>query len=230
MGNILKLENISKKYGATEALKNTSLELTDGIYALVGLNGAGKTTLINLLTDNIKRTTGTITYNGTEIKKLGSKYRNIIGYMPQEQGYYKNFSGREYLAYIADLKGIRHRKEVVDSMLKQFNLQSKADDRISSYSGGMKQRLMLAQVLLNNPEILILDEPTTGLDPVERDNFKQYIKELSKDKIIIYCTHIISDITDLAERIIVIKNGVVQEKMYSDIIKNNSVDDIKLFL
>lgn len=216
MENVLTIKNLSKKYSGVEALKPTDIELVNGIYAVLGLNGAGKTTFINLLTDNIKRTSGSICYNGTEIKKLGSKYRDIVGYMPQEQGYYGEFSGREYLAYIAGLKGIKSRRKVVQDMLIQFNLVDKADVKIKNYSGGMKQRLMLAQALLNDPKILILDEPTTGLDPVERKNFKIYIRELSKEKIIMYCTHIISDITEIADKILVIKNGYVNEETRLD--------------
>ncbi|MDO5402565.1 MAG: ATP-binding cassette domain-containing protein [Eubacteriales bacterium] len=221
MENILILENVTKKYGSFEALKRTDIKLTNGIYAILGLNGAGKTTFINLLTDNIVRTSGSICYNGTEIKKLGSRYRNIIGYMPQEQGYYEEFSGREYLAYIAGLKGIKSKRKVVDAMLNQFNLSVKADIKIKNYSGGMKQRLMLAQALLNEPQILILDEPTTGLDPVERTRFKEYIRELSKEKIIMYCTHIISDITNLADKILIIKNGRIFEDTQVEMLRNN---------
>ncbi len=175
----------------------------------MGLNGAGKTTFINLLTDNISRTDGEILYNGTEIKKISEKYREKIGYMPQEQGYYPDFTGREYLSYIAGLKGIRNKKDKVTEVLQQFNMQDKADIKIKKYSGGMRQRIVLAQTMLNEPEIIILDEPTVGLDPLERKRFKSYIKDISKEKIVIYCTHIISDVTDLADKLILMKNGQI---------------------
>ncbi len=175
----------------------------------MGLNGAGKTTFINLLTDNISRTDGEILYNGTEIKKISEKYREKIGYMPQEQGYYPDFTGREYLSYIAGLKGIRNKKDKVAEVLQQFNMQDKADIKIKKYSGGMRQRIVLAQTMLNEPEIIILDEPTVGLDPLERKRFKSYIKDISKEKIVIYCTHIISDVTDLADKLILMKNGQI---------------------
>lgn len=211
MENVLTIRNLSKKYNDFFALKNTNIEMTNGIYALLGLNGAGKTTFINMITDNIVRTSGDILYNGVEIKKLGGKYRDKIGYMPQEQGYYGEFTGREYLAYIAGLKGMKKRKLLVNNMLKQFNLEEKADIKIKKYSGGMRQRIVLAQALLNNPQVIILDEPTTGLDPVERKRLKEYIKEISKDRIVIYCTHIISDIVGLADTIIIMKSGEIKK-------------------
>ena len=200
-------KNLSKKYGSFEALKNVDIKLEKGIYAFLGLNGAGKTTFINLLTDNISRTSGDIFYNGTEIKRLSGKYRKKIGYMPQEQGYYGDFTGREYLSYIAGLKGVKNKKNKVEELLSQFNLEDKADIKIKKYSGGMRQRIVLAQTMLDDPLIIILDEPTVGLDPLERRRFKNYIKEISKEKIVIYCTHIISDVTDLADRLVFMKNG-----------------------
>ena len=129
--------------------------------------------------------------------------------MPQEQGYYPDFTGREYLSYIAGLKGIRNKKDKVTEVLQQFNMQDKADIKIKKYSGGMRQRIVLAQTMLNEPEIIILDEPTVGLDPLERKRFKSYIKNISKEKIVIYCTHIISDVTDLADKLILMKNGQI---------------------
>ncbi len=232
MENVLSIQDVSKKYGDFYALKNINLEMNNGIYAVLGLNGAGKTTLINLITDNAVRTSGKIMYNGTEIKKLGAKYRSILGYMPQEQGIYHEFTGREYLLYIAGLKGIKSKKDKVNKLLVQFNLVEKADEKIGSYSGGMRQRIVLAQAMLNDPYILILDEPTTGLDPVERNRFKDYIKDLSKGKIIIYCTHIISDIEDVADKVIIMKKGELRiilsrqdiEGMKQDNLEKNAVE------
>ncbi len=209
MDEIIIVKGLSKRYGDFIALNNVNINLNKGIYAFLGLNGAGKTTFINLLTDNISRTDGEILYNGTEIKKISEKYREKIGYMPQEQGYYPDFTGREYLSYIAGLKGIRNKKDKVAEVLQQFNMQDKADIKIKKYSGGMRQRIVLAQTMLNEPEIIILDEPTVGLDPLERKRFKSYIKDISKEKIVIYCTHIISDVTDLADKLILMKNGQI---------------------
>ena len=204
---VIEVKNLSKKYGSFTALKNIDIKLKKGIYAFLGLNGAGKTTFINLLTDNISRSSGNIFFNGTEIKKLSGKYRKNIGYMPQEQGYYGDFTGREYLSYIAGLKGVKDKRRKVERLLAQFNLEDKADIKIKKYSGGMRQRIVLAQTMLDDPFIIILDEPTVGLDPLERSRFKNYIKEISKEKIVIYCTHIISDVTDLADNLIFMKNG-----------------------
>jgi len=216
----LSVENLTKKYGDFVALDNVSFQMQEGIYAILGLNGAGKSTLINLITDNLKRTSGTVAYNGIEILKQGSSYRNCIGYMPQEQGYYKEFTARSYLQYIAVLKGLRRKeaKKRIQLLLQEFNLEEVCDKKMGKYSGGMRQRVVLAQTLLNDPQIVILDEPTAGLDPKERLRLKEYIKKISKDKIVIYCTHIVSDIENIADYCLLLQSG--------KLVRMCSVDDL----
>lgn len=210
----LEVKNLSKNYGNIQALINVSIELENGIYGFLGPNGAGKSTLINLLTDNVKRETGEILWNGKEILKLGKEYRSILGYMPQEQGYYEDFTAGAFLMYMAQIKGI-NRKEAakrITELLEVVNLENNRKDKIGSFSGGMRQRLMLAQALLNDPKLLILDEPTAGVDPQERIRIRNFISELSKDRIVILATHIISDVEAIAKEIIFLKKGSIISK------------------
>jgi len=206
------INNLTKKYGDNTAVNNLSLVLNDGIYGLLGPNGSGKSTLINLITDNVKRTSGEILVNGKDIVSLGAKYRDLIGYMPQQQALYNDFSAFMYLKYMCSVKGIKHSRELINDMLKKVNLYDVRNKKIGSFSGGMKQRLLFAQALLNNPKILILDEPTAGLDPKERINFRNMLAELSKDKIILLATHIVSDIECIADEVILLKKGVLIKK------------------
>lgn len=222
----LEVKNLTKKYGDFTALDNVSFKMNKGIYAVLGLNGAGKSTLINLITDNLKRTSGAILYNGKDILTYGNAYRDKIGYMPQEQGFYNEFTARSYLQYIAVLKGVKRSliKKKIDELLKQFNLEDVCDKKMGKYSGGMRQRAIMAQVLLNDPEIVILDEPTAGLDPKERLRLKEYIKKISEDKIVIYCTHIVSDIENIADYVMLMKEGRIikmcsLEELYEDMDK-----------
>lgn len=210
----LEVKNLSKNYGDIQALNNVSIELENGIYGFLGPNGAGKSTLINLLTDNVKRETGEILWNGKEILKLGKEYRSILGYMPQEQGYYEDFTAGAFLMYMAQIKGI-NRKEAakrITELLEVVNLENNRKDKIGGFSGGMRQRLMLAQALLNDPKLLILDEPTAGVDPQERIRIRNFISELSKDRIVILATHIISDVEAIAKEIVFLKKGSIISK------------------
>ena len=210
----LEVKNLSKNYGNIQALNNVSIELENGIYGFLGPNGAGKSTLINLLTDNVKRETGEILWNDKEILKLGKEYRSILGYMPQEQGYYEDFTAGAFLMYMAQIKGI-NRKEAakrITELLEVVNLENNRKDKIGSFSGGMRQRLMLAQALLNDPKLLILDEPTAGVAPQERIRIRNFISELSKDRIVILATHIISDVEAIAKEIIFLKKGSIISK------------------
>ena len=172
----LEIKNLSKNYGNIQALCNVSMELDNGIYGLLGPNGAGKSTLINLITDNIKREKGEICWNGKDILKLGKQYRNVLGYMPQEQGYYEEFTAGAFIMYMAKVKGLNRVKikERMEELLTTVNLQDNRHEKIGSFSGGMKQRLMLIQALLNDPKVLILDEPTAGVDPQERIKIRNY--------------------------------------------------------
>ena len=210
----LEVKNLSKNYGNIQALNNVSIELENGIYGFLGPNGAGKSTLINLLTDNVKRETGEILWNDKEILKLGKEYRSILGYMPQEKGYYEDFTAGAFLMYMAQIKGI-NRKEAakrITELLEVVNLENNRKDKIGSFSGGMRQRLMLAQALLNDPKLLILDEPTAGVDPQERIRIRNFISELSKDRIVILATHIISDVEAIAKEIVFLKKGSIISK------------------
>lgn len=216
---MLMINNISKNYGKFCALKDINLEFKSGVYGLLAPNGAGKTTLIKMLTTLLYPTKGEIYYNGTDIFKMGDSYRDILGYLPQEFGYYKNKSPRQFLFYLSALKGIDPKvaKDRIDELIKLVGLGNVADKKMRKFSGGMIQRVGIAQAMLNNPEILILDEPTAGLDPKERVRFRNLITELSREKIVIFSTHIVSDIESIANEIIMIKN---KEILYKGTIKN----------
>ena len=206
---ILEINNLTKKYGNNTALDNFSVTLTNGIYGLLGPNGAGKSTVMNLITDNVKRTSGEILFNGKEILSLGKDFRRKLGYMPQQQGYYEELSARAFLLYMASLKGLTRReaKYRTDELLEIVNLTDVAHKKLGSFSGGMKQRVLIAQSLLNNPEILILDEPTAGLDPKERIRIRNFISEIAENKIVILATHVVSDIEFIAKEVILLKEG-----------------------
>lgn len=209
MEAILEISNLSKKYGNHIALNQVSFTLEHGIYGLLGANGAGKTTLLNLITDNISRSSGSILYRGNEITKLGSKYRTQLGYTPQVRGMYEDFSAIDFLYYIGSLKGIRSRecKKQTEEFLKLVNLDKVAHKKIGTYSGGMKQRVLIACAMLGNPEILILDEPTVGLDPEERIHLHNYLTEIAQSRCIILATHVVDDIEGIAKKVILLSKG-----------------------
>ena len=207
---ILTMKGIDKSFPGVHALDHVDLEIRKGeVLALMGENGAGKSTLMNIIADVIDSTSGEVLYDGEPIKKLGDDYRRHIGYLPQKVGYYGNFTAANTLEYFALLKGLEKTKikESVKEILEKVNLQASINDKVKTFSGGMKQRLGIAIALIGNPDILILDEPTVGLDPKERINFRNVISELAKDKIIILSTHIVSDVDMIAQYIILIKKG-----------------------
>lgn len=208
---MLAVEHVSKSYGKQrrQALDDFTIELSPGIYGLLGPNGAGKSTLLNILTDNLAPDAGTVTYDGRDIVRMGKTYRNLLGYMPQQQGLYDEFSGRRFLWYMAVLKGLSRKraKEKIEQLLNTVNLEQHAHKKLGSYSGGMKQRILIAQALLNDPRILILDEPTAGLDPMERIRLRNFVSTIAGDKIVIIATHVVSDIEFIANHIMLIKEG-----------------------
>lgn len=216
---MLVVNNVTKTYGKFVALENINLEFTNGIYALLAPNGAGKTTLIKMLTTLIFPTKGEIIYDGSDIVSLDEEYRGIIGYLPQEFGYYKNYTPTKFLLYLSALKGIpkKKAKKRIDELLKLVALEEVANKKMKGFSGGMIQRVGIAQALLNDPKILILDEPTAGLDPKERVRFRNLLSDLSRERIVIISTHIVSDIEFIANEVIMIKDHKV---LYKDIIKN----------
>lgn len=205
----LRLMNVTKRYGDKVALDCFSYSFRPGIYGILGANGAGKSTMMNLITDNLRRDNGSITYNGEDILKLGVDYRRIIGYMTQQQGLYEGMTAESFLVYMAQLKEIP-RKAIygeVDRVLETTNLTDVRHKKVGGFSGGMKQRVMLAQALLGNPEVLILDEPTAGLDPKERARLRNHIYHLAQDRIVLLATHIVSDIEAIADSILLMKQG-----------------------
>lgn len=212
----LKIDSIQKKYGETVALSNFSLSFTPGIYALLGPNGSGKSTLMNILTDNLKADSGEITYtdeNGNieNVLKMGVRFREKLGFMPQYPGLYPNFTVERFLWYMAALKGLPKEKAKKDipEILAAVELDDVPRRKIGALSGGMKQRLTLAQAVLGDPEILILDEPTAGLDPKQRIAIRNYISKIAFNKIVIIATHVVSDIEFIAREIIMLKKGII---------------------
>ena len=209
------VENITKSYDKKKvALDQVSFHLTPGVYGLLGPNGAGKSTLINILVGNLKATGGSAKWNGKEIRKLGAKFRDVVGYVPQQQVLYDTFTGEEFLWYMGALKGIPRKKcrERIEELLHMVNLYEQRNIRISHYSGGMKQRILIAQALLNDPQILIMDEPTAGLDPSERIRIRNFLSTISQDKIILIATHIVSDIEAIAKEILLLREGKLLRK------------------
>ncbi len=210
----LRFEGLTKSYKTKYALKDFTVTLTEGVYGILGPNGAGKSTLMNLLTDNVRRTSGSIYFNGEEILKLGAAFRREIGYMPQQQGMYDEFSANRFLQYIAGLKGLPRKRaaEEIRELLELVGLADSSHRRLGTFSGGMRQRVLLAQALLGNPSVLVLDEPTTGLDPEERIRIRNYISEISANKIVLLATHVVSDIEGISSEVLLMKQGTLLKK------------------
>ncbi|HBN55355.1 MAG TPA: ABC transporter ATP-binding protein [Lachnospiraceae bacterium] len=205
----LSLDRLTKRYGRKIAVDQVSAVLRPGVYGLLGANGAGKTTLMRMLCAILEPTSGEVLLDGKEVSLMGADYRNILGYLPQDFGYYPNYSAKEFLLYIAALKGIPKNiagKRAAE-LLETVDLSQTAGRKIKTFSGGMKQRVGIAQALLNNPKVLILDEPTAGLDPKERVRFRNLISEYAGDKIVILSTHIVSDIEAIADEVLLMKKG-----------------------
>lgn len=205
----LRIENLTKQYGAFIAVNDLSMTLTSGVYGLLGANGAGKTTLMRLLCDIQTPTTGTICYDGQDIREYGDRYRNVLGYLPQDFGYYPDFTALKFLLYMSAIKGLSkgYARQRSLELLDEVDLLQVKDKKIKTFSGGMKQRLGIAQAMLNDPRVLILDEPTAGLDPKERVRFRNLISSFSQNKIVLLSTHIVSDVEYIAGDILVMKKG-----------------------
>lgn len=230
---MLEIKNIYKTYGGKVALNHISIELEDGVYGLLGPNGAGKSTLMNIITDNLSMDEGEILYNGNNVAKLGQEFLKKIGFAPQQQGLYDEFTGRRFLLYMGTLKGISKDslKSEIERVSKAVNLFNELDKKMGAYSGGMKQRILIAQAIMGSPKILIMDEPTAGLDPKERVRIRELLAEISSDKIILVATHVVSDIQSISKEIIMIKKGNIIEKgTPKDLIKryaeNGDLEDV----
>lgn len=195
---------------AVLALNNLNVKLEPGIYALLGPNGAGKSTLVNILVGNLSPTKGKVLWSGRNIQALGRKYREVLGYVPQQQNLYNVFTGRQLLYYIAALKDLDGKLEIeIEKVADVTNMKMELDKKIGSYSGGMKRRLLIAAALLGNPKLIILDEPTAGLDPKERVRVREAMASLAEEKIIIFATHVVSDVESVAKEVIMLKKGEI---------------------
>lgn len=240
----LKAVSLTKQYdrGMTKALDGFSMIFKSGIYGLLGPNGAGKSTFMNILTTNLKADSGSVTWDGEDIIKAGRNYRSILGYMPQQQNLYDEFTGDEFLWYMAALKCLRKKEagERIEKMISAVNLENDRFKKLKEYSGGMKQRILIASAMLNDPDILIMDEPTAGLDPNERIRVTNFISAQAAGKIVIFATHVISDIEFIADKVILLNQGVlirsgspdelqdsIKGKVFEGIVTKEMIDDLK---
>lgn len=205
---MLSIEHVTKKYGNFTALEDVNLTFANGVYGLLAPNGAGKTTLMKMLATLLHPTSGTIRWDGEEILAMGEEYRGLLGYLPQEPGYYKNYSPKQFLTYLAALQciGKKEAAKRIDILLEEVALSDVKHKKMRGFSGGMLQRVGIAQAMLNDPRLLILDEPTAGLDPKERVRFRNLIHRISKDRIVVLSTHIVSDIETIASQIVMIRD------------------------
>lgn len=235
----LVIDRLTKQYKNKIAADRISLTLTKGVYGLLGANGAGKTTLMRMLCGVLKPTGGEVKFNGIDVNH--EDYRDALGYLPQDFGYYPEFTAREFLYYMASLKGLtkQRAKEKSAELLEIVSLSDVAKKKIKTFSGGMKQRLGISQALLNNPQILILDEPTAGLDPKERIKFRNLISQLGADRIVLLSTHIVSDIESIANVVLIMKDGqiihkgnineiitVIQNKIFECTVDNKTAESL----
>ncbi|EOT35003.1 ABC transporter ATP-binding protein [Enterococcus durans] len=228
----LEIKNLTKTFDGAKALTNVSVTLNPGVYGLLGANGSGKTTLFRLICGVIKADEGKIIYNGEDISLNEEMFRSVLGFLPQDFSYYADFTGLKFMLYIAALKGLRGKlaKQRSLELLDLVGLSEQKDKKIKKYSGGMKQRLGIAQAMINDPEVLILDEPTVGLDPKERVRFQNLISSLSDNKIIILSTHIVSDVESISDEVLVLNKGVIQDRgSVNQLLKNieNSVWEVR---
>ncbi len=216
----LSIDRISKQYKNKIAVDRVSINFNNGVYGLLGANGAGKTTLMRMICGILTPTSGEIKYNGIDVSE--ESYRDVLGYLPQDFGYYPNFTALDFMYYMASLKGLSKSQAKVKTkeLLEIVSLSNVSKKKIKTFSGGMKQRLGIAQALLNNPKILVLDEPTAGLDPKERVRFRNLISELGKDRIVLLSTHIVSDVENIANTILIMKDGeIIHQGTLDEIIK-----------
>ena len=213
----LSVDRLSKQYKNKIAVDRVSFSLTEGVTGLLGANGAGKTTLMRMMTGILAPTSGEITADGIAVQT--EEYRSLLGYLPQDFGYYPEFTAKEFVRYIAALKGIDKNtaKRKTDELLELVGLSDVANKKIKTFSGGMKQRVGIAQAIVNDPKILILDEPTAGLDPKERVRFRNLIADIGKDTIVLFSTHIVSDIEHIANNVMMMRDGqIIYEGAWSE--------------
>ncbi len=219
----LDIKSVSKYYKNKKALDNVNIKLSSGIYGLLGPNGAGKSTLMNIISGNVSLKTGEVLFDNEDIKKLGKNFKNKLGFMPQQQTLYDEFTAKQFLYYITALKGMpkKQAKKEIAEYAELVDLTSELDKKLGVFSGGMKQRVLIAQAILNNPSVLILDEPTAGLDPKERIRIRNLISKVALNKIVIFATHVVSDIEFIAKKIILLKDGkVISKQTPQDFISN----------
>lgn len=210
----LEVRSLSKNYGKVQALKNVSFKIDTGVYGLLGPNGAGKSTMIRIITGSMRASSGEVLYNGSRIRENEKAYKKILGYVPQRQGMYDSFTAARFLEYMAVLKELKRKKipEEVERVLKIVGLQEDALRRLGGFSGGMKQRVLIAQALLGDPRIIILDEPTAGLDPKERIKIRNFISRIGENRTILLATHVVSDVESIAREILLLGDGELKDK------------------
>ena len=219
----LKFENITKHYKSKTALDSIDLTLGSGVHALLGPNGAGKSTLMNILVGLLRPTEGSVTLDGREILSLGAEYRSRLGFMPQDTGFYPTFTGEDMLRYFAAVKGMKNARREIDELLEFVNLQEDKGRRCGDYSGGMKRRLGIAAALLGDPDILVFDEPTAGLDPKERMRFRNILNRIGRGKLLLLATHIVSDVESIADDVILLGEGkIIQHGTLAEVISSGS--------